>query len=421
MANQIPVEVRIAEKMLEFMDGLSPILQYVNRKYEKEFTADAATWNQLGFGQTINVMKPPRYASQAGPSITNVQDINIGTIPVTINKWRNVAIQLGGWEASFNARQFDAWAEENLKPIVSPLLNDIEKDLFGLFSQIYNFVGTPNTGFGASASTAVDLLGAAREKLSLVGNTPMTDCVAFVNPTAARTFATAVAAGFNPQGEISETIRSSKIFQNANFKVFTANNVAALTTGTAKTNTVIVSASYGTQVGSTLIMTADTTTQTFVAGDVINIGSTSGTPCYSVNPTSKQSTGKLMDFVIQSCSTGSATCTAVITPAIIPSGAFQNVNVGAVASSSITLPNKLTATTPLVSIQNMAWWKDALGLVTVPIKAPEMLKATQKNYNGLNICLTTGSDIKEFAQIWRADIVYGVVVYYPENACRLPN
>ena len=96
MANQLPVEVRLAEKMLDYLTGRSAIIQYANKTYSKEFTANAAGWRADGFGQTVNIKKPPRYQSQAGPFISNVQDINIGTMPVTINQWRNVAVQLGG-------------------------------------------------------------------------------------------------------------------------------------------------------------------------------------------------------------------------------------------------------------------------------------------------------------------------------------
>ena len=74
MGNQVPVEVVIAEKCSEYLDGLSPILQNVNRTYDSSFKAQASTW---GNGQTINVKKPPRYSSQSGPAITSVQDINV--------------------------------------------------------------------------------------------------------------------------------------------------------------------------------------------------------------------------------------------------------------------------------------------------------------------------------------------------------
>jgi hypothetical protein len=48
---------------------------------------------------------------------------------------------------------------------------------------------------------------------------------------------------------------------------------------------------------------------------------------FSVNPVTKQSTGSLMQFVVtaNASSDGSGNLTAIISPAIITAGPFQNV------------------------------------------------------------------------------------------------
>lgn len=414
MANQLPVEVRIAEKMLDYLTGRSAVLQYVNKQYNKEFSAEAARWRADGYGQTVNIMKPPRYQSQSGPAITNVQDINIGTIPVTINNWRTVAVQLGGWETNFAAREFDVWADKNLLPMVDPILTDVEIAIFQLQKQIANFVGVPGTGFGTTPSTAVDLLGAAREKLSLVGDTPRENCVAFVNPTAARKFTTAVASGFNPTAEISDSIKRAKVFENANFKVFEANNVDVQTTGTlALTGNTVITCS-----GNALTATVSSG-QTLLPGDKFQMTGTGAV--YSVRPMSKVNTGLLQDFTIISSSTSTTTLTATFYPPIIPSGAFQNVSNAPTLSTTLLTPVSKIAQASAAFVHNMAFWKDALGLVTVPVKAPEGLRSRTVEYDGMSITLSTGSDIKDFVQVWRADLVFGVGLYYPENCVVLPN
>ena len=415
MANQLPVEVKIAQRLLDYMTGRSAILQYCNKQYNKDFVANPSNWGE-GFGTTVNVPKPPRYLSSEGPAITtgDINDINIGTMPVTINRWRKVPLQLGGWELSFTAREFDVWAEKNLAPVVDPILTDLEVAIFGLQSQIANFVGTPGTGFGTTAATAVDLLGAAREKITLVGDAPSNNCVAFVNPSAARKFTTAVAGGFNPQGEISDTIRRAKIFENANFKVFQASNVSSQITGTlALTGNTILTCSNNTLTASV------SSGQTLKPGDKFQMTGTGAV--YSVRPMSKVSTGLLQDFTVISSSTATTTLTATFYPPIITTGAFQNVTNGPTLSTTSLTPVSKIAQASATFVHNMAFWKDCLGVVTVPVKAPEGLKSRTVEYDGMSITLSTGSDIKDFVQIWRADIVFGVCLFYPELACVFPN
>jgi hypothetical protein len=407
MANTWNNPVIFADKMLEFFDGLSEVATKINRDYESTFVA-----SKESLGQTIYVEKPPRYVSQDGPVVTVVQDINIGKIPVVIDKWKTVPIKLTGLDMTFNAKQFDAWAEKYLKPMVSPLANAVDMSVFGLWKYIYNSVGTVGTGFGTTSATAFDLMAAAREKLTLVGNTPNEDRIAFVNPTAARKFGTAVATSYNPQGPISATIKEGAPYRSAGFDIYEANNIGSVTSGTFLTASTGTTQTSGTaQVGSTLAV-AWTGTYTVKAGQVFTIAGV-----YSVNPTSKQSTGLLQDFRITADASVTTSGNWSIDPPIIASGPFQNVSNAAANSQTLTMAGTPAASTTYP--QNLAFWKKALGLVTVPIKPPEGLKGVTRSYNGMSITLTTGSDIYNYEQIWRADIVYGVVCFYPECACRI--
>lgn len=406
MGNQWNNPVVIADKMLEFFDGLSEIAPKINRDYESSFEM-----TKESVGQTIYVEKPPRYTSQDGPVINTVNDINTGKIPVVVNKWRNVAVKLTGLDLTFNAKQFDAWAEKNLKPIVSPLANDVDKDIFGLWTKIANQVGTCGTGFGTTSTTAADLMMAAREKLQLVGNTP-TDRISYLNPTASRKFVGAVSGGYNPATAIGSAVQGGAPFRTAGFDMYEANNIGIYTGGSLVAGDSPTTQTSGTAQSGNAIAVASVSTHTLPVGAVINIAGV-----YSVNPTSKQSTGLLQDFTVTAAFTGNTTGTIYIDPPIIPSGAFQNVSNAAANSKAITISGAPASGSNYP--MNLAFWPKALGLVTVPIKAPDGLKATTRSYNGMSITLTTGSDIYNFEQIWRADICYGVVAFYPENCCRI--
>ncbi len=415
MPNQLPVEVRIAKKMREYFAMYSPILSMCNKQYNKDFTADARTF---GFGQTINIKNPPRYSLQNGPSVQNPQPVNIGTTPLTINKWYTVEFSMSGWENNFTARDFDVWGKDNLKPALDPIISQIEVDLFANILKVPNYVGTPGTGFGTTPATAVKVLADARAKLTKVSNTPMEDCVAFIDPTMASVWAQAVASGFNPQGEISESIRRAKVFENANFKVYTANRLPVLTPGTyGMTGEVVASNSAIT--GSTLTTTI-TSARTMAVGEKFNLTGTGAV--YSVDQQSKQSTGLLQDFTVLSSSTTTTVGTLQIYPAIITSGAFQNVTNAPTAGTTVITPiSKLTQNNSASYIQNVAMWKDAIAFATVPIKPPAGLKSRMIEEEGMGFCISMGSDVKDFVDINRVDIVCGTGLIYPDQCCVFSN
>jgi hypothetical protein len=401
----------------------SPIIEYANKQYNKEFLADARTFRADGIGQTINIENPPRYVLQQGPSVQNPQPVNIGTMPLTINKWYTVEFSMSGWEANFTARDFDLWGQKNLKPALDPIISQIEMDLFANILKVANFVvGSAGTGFGTSAATAVKILGDARAKLTKVSNTPQTDCIAFCDPTMVSQWAQAVAGGFNPQGEISETIRRAKIFENANFKVFTSNALPVITPGTLSLTTGAVD-STSPLTGSTLLV-ANSATTTMVVGEKFNlVGSGAGASVYSVNPSTKLNTGLLQDFtVLSAVNTTSTLLTLQIYPPIITSGAFQNVSNSPIASTTKIIPISKTGVTGIVNyIQNVALWKDAIALATVPIKPPQGLKAKMIEEEGVGFCITMGSDIKDYVSIDRVDIVCGTGLIYPDQCCVFSN
>ncbi len=406
----------VGDKMLEFLDGYSDLASKVDRSLESSFEMSAES-----YGQSVNVPKPPRYSSQDGPVISQVSTVNISTIPVAIDQWKNVTISLSALDRNYNAKEFDAWAEKYLKPMVSPLINNVDTAIFGLYKKVANHVGTPGTGFGTTAVTALDLMGAAREMLTYQ-NTPKEDRVCYLNPTGSRKFSAAMGTNYNPIGPVGSMIQSGNAFRTEGFEMYEGTNVAIHTCGTIVANT-STTQSNGAQVGNSILLKNFSTATTLLAGDVVCFAT-----LYEVNPTSGKSTGTLKRFVINADVTAASNAgTISISPSIIPSGPFKNVtgataDVTSLADSTVmTIPTQLTTNTARSDAQQLAFWKKALGLVCVPIRAPEGLKPITRSWNGLSITLTIGADIFQYAEYFRADIAYGTVAFYPENCVRITN
>jgi hypothetical protein len=425
MPNVLPTPVIIADKMLEFLFETSGVINDVNRDYESEFAMDANS-----IGRVVQVKNPPRFAAQDGPAITSIQSTNFGLTPFSIDQWKTIPIELTGLEKTFNnAKELDLWAEKNIKPLVAPLVAAIETSIFGLYNKVANHVGTPNTG-----PTTIDPLAQAMEKMAFF-ETPQDERVCYLNPTGARKFlgGTVVfsnsGGAFNPQEQLGRMFTSGRIMPSvAGFSMRESNKVANHTSGSVTSTgaNVLVNGAF---TGSSMAVDAFTTGKTLKKGDVITIGVIgTSTAVMAVNPVTKKSTGQLRQFVVTEDVTAAGNAaTVTISPPVIPSGSFQNVT-GATADLTAVPDNaevvRITSAVSTTYAQNLAWWKKAIGLVTVPISPLEgAVKSVTRTYDGISLTFTSGADIMNFKTIKRVDLAFGVDIFnaYQDQIVRITN
>ena len=151
------------------------------------------------------------------------------------------------------------------------------------------------------------------------------------------------------------------------------------------------------------------------AGDVITFAGV-----FNINPQSRQSTGALMNFLVTANvnSDGSGNATIPVYPAITTTGAYQTVSASPANLATITQLG--TANTSL--FQNVAFVKDAFGLVTVPMELPQGVDfAAREMFRGISMRVIRAYDINNDVMPCRLDLLYGTACFYPELACRLTN
>ena len=109
----------------------------------------------------------------------------------------------------------------------------------------------------------------------------------------------------------------------------------------------------------------------------------------------------------------------IITPAIIWTGAFKNVDITAVSdlnNQGVTFIGTQSTVYP----QNMVFRKNAFALVTVPLIAPPgAADVARKSYKGLNVRVIPVYDGVSDESAWRLDCLYGVKTIDPRQAVRL--
>lgn len=410
MPNVLPTPVIIADKMLEFLFEGSGVVNDVNRDYETEFQMDKGS-----IGRTIQVKNPPRLTSQNGPVISSVQSTNFGLTPFSIDQWKTVPFKLTGLEKTFNnAKELDMWAEKNVKPVVSPLISDIEVAIGQLYKKISNHVGTPATG-----PTTWDPMGAAQEKLAHF-RTPVEDRVCYLNPTGVRKLGNGTSNNFNPNQEIGKQYKTGIIAPIAGFDMKSGVWLPNHTTGSATSTGANILTNGVDQVGNSIAVDAFTTGTTYEEGDVVTFADV-----YAVDPITGNSTGQLRQFVLTADVTAAGNAANLsVSPSVIASGAFKNITGATADIAGIPDGKAVTRVTGSASTmygQNLAWWKDAIGLVTVPIAPLEGVKSVTRTYKGISLTFSMAGDIMNFETIKRVDLAFGVNVFYMDQCVRITN
>ncbi len=388
----------ITRESLEILENQLCFANLVNRRFENYFHK---------IGTQLTIRKPNRFTVSNGPAL-QIQEIQEPSVIVTVNKQKHVDFEFSSADMALTV---DEMRDRYLKPAMSQLANQVDYDIAGLWSGVNNTVGTA----GVTPSTyanSVSLTGQALDEAAA----PQDGRSLVLNPAGywgivggqSNAFVTRVSEKALIKGYIAE-VGNQSIYMDQNIQ----RNTAPVYAGSATTNGV-------NQTGSSLITANWTATSTTLpVGTVFQIGATGGTPIYSVNPQNRASTGNLMDFVVTTATVtdGGGASTIAFSPAIVTSGPFQNVTGPAVNGSSVTVVTGATTTT---SVQNLAFCKDAFGLVMVPMPIPNGVNAAaRETYKGISLRYISDYDGVNDIFYTRIDILYGVAVYYPELAVRL--
>ncbi len=368
----------------------------VNRQFENQFAK---------IGTTLTIRKPNRYTVSNGPGL-QLQNITEPSTSVTISNQQHVDFQFTNQDLTLVIEEF---SERYLKPAAAALANSLDYGIISNYSSVFNVVGTPGT-----VPNAYSFLAAVGQRMD-EGAVPQDGRVLMLNPAAYWGMTNGLVGLFVRSA--AEPALKGFLAMIANFEIYMDQNIQSQTLGAFAGTGVVNGAG---QIGSQIVTNGWTASITglFNVGDVITFAGV-----YAINPQNRQSTGSLQDFVItataNSDSGGNATLS--ISPSIVISGAYQTVSnspanlarvniapVGAVASTSYA--------------QNLAFVKDAFGLVTVPLQLPEGVDfAKRETYKNISMAIIRAFDINNYVFPCRIDILWGSSTYYPELACRLTN
>lgn len=384
--------VAVLENMISFSAN-------VNRDWEQEFTSNQS--RGYSPGQTINIKRPPRYTYRAG-RVALPQSTVETTVPLTLTQG-GADINFNGFERTLSLQQL----EGKIQAAMATVANEIDRQGLDMARlSTFNTIGTPGTlpntqALAISAFTGVnqriDEMGAPVDR---VGNRTL-----IANPAFNAATLQGLAGLFQPS-QVGSQYNSGIIQTPFGLKFGMDQNVTVHTNGTANVTTNTVNGAN--QTGSTI--TVNALNGTITRGSKITFAGV-----FAVNPQSRQSTGQLAQFVVTADAALGATSLS-ISPAITPSGAFQNVTASPANSAAITIFGTASGSYNC----NVGYHKDAFTLAMVPMYAPPsgkgVIDVAQESYKGLNIKVTEFYDGVNDNYIMRFDVLFGWAATYPELA-----
>jgi len=398
MTNTLATSSIVAPMALEILKNMLTFSKNVNTDWQDQFTDNMA--RGYAPGATINIRKPPRYTYRAG-RVAIPQATVETTVPLTLSQ--------GGCDINFTSFERTlslTRLEDKVAAAMAPVANEIDRQglslaRFATFNTINAAGALPTTQFQAvqiitDANRRLDEMAAPRDKnRSLVLGPGMNG--ALIN---------GFSGMFNSQQMLDKQYKSG-IMQNAfGIDPMLDQNVDTHTNGTqVVTGTAVAAGLSGASIACVGL------------GGSIPRGTVIQFPgVFAVNPQSRQSTGVQAQFVITADLLAGAVALP-ISPAIVPTGAFQNVS-NATTAANFTIVG--AASTAYQT--NVAYHKDAFTLAMVPMWKPEGnvgAKASQRTDEGFTLKVTEFYDGINDNSIMRVDVLFGWAATYPELAVKI--
>jgi hypothetical protein len=374
----------------------------VHRGHESDF-GDAM--NGFEAGDTVSIRRPTDFTVRDGATASN-QDIVEGKVAITVDQQKGVDFGFTSKELTLNIKDL---SDRVIKPAMIQLANQIDKDVLGLYKYVPNWVGTPGQTVNSFADLAL-----APQRLDELA-VPQEGRSAVLSPSDHWGLLGSQTALFI-QDAAKGAYRNGSLGMIGGVDTSMAQNVATHTVGSDVT-TVTVGASITastiayTDVKNTMQQTITTAGGTLNPGDVFTIANVN-----AVNPVTKADLGFSKQFTVISYSSN----TAVIYPALIWTGAFQNVAVASGTTDLNSAAMTFMGTASTGYRQNLVFNRNAFALCMVPmISPPGAPEVSRQSYNGTSVRLIPTYDGTNDRSNFRLDCLYGVKAIDPRQAVRL--
>ncbi len=403
----------IAKEAVMILDNNLVMAKQVFRGYENEFDKKI---NGYEVGDTISIRKPTDFTVRNG-AVMATQEIKEGKTTIVVDKRKGVDFKFTSQDLTLKIGEL---SERVIKPAMVQLANQIDTDLMALYASVPQWVGTPGQVINSFSDYALGPQQLDEFAVPMDGRSGVLSPADHWGLLGSQT-------ALYIQDAAKGAYRNRSLGQIGGVETFMAQNVPTLTTGSRTgggtsainasitTSTITYESVKDTNQQTISVGSFTGATDTVKAGEIFTIAGV-----YAVNPVTKAKLSFLKQFVVVSDKTASsnAITTLVISPAMIWTGAFQNISTALTDLNTAVVSFLGTASTAYR--QNMIFTERAFALVSVPlVKPPGAVDCSRQSYKGTNVRVIPVFDGINDESAWRLDVLYGTKAIDPRQATRI--
>lgn len=400
MANSLLTINMITREAVRLWKNSNAFLQNVDMQYDDSFAVSGAK-----IGSTLRIRLPNDFTVTTGPALS-VQDTAEQSTTLVLATQKHVDV---GYSTADRTLSLDDYSRRVLAPMVNNLAGAVAVDIMsGAEGGICNFVANQDANSNILNPIQSTYL---RAGATLDNNSAPIENRKVVNsPDTEATVVSTLSGLLNPQSEISRQYVTGRMYDALGFIWMKDQTTIAHTTGTLAQGSATVSGA-----GQTgLALTVNALAGSLNVGDIITIAGV-----FQVNRITKQSTGKLRQFVV-TANVPQGSTSIPIYPAIVPAFngqpvQYQTVTASPANGAAVNPSNGLAASTTYT--KNFAYAPEAVTLATADLEMPKNVhEAAREQFDGVSMRMVTDYFIGTDQLITRLDVLYGYLWIRPEWA-----
>lgn len=400
MGNSLLTINMITREAIRLFTNSNLFIQNIDRQYDSQYAIEGAK-----IGSVLRIRLPNDYIVTDGPA-ASVQDTSEQNTSLTLATQRHVDT---GFTTAQRTLELDDFSERILKPKVNALAGNVART-------VMENIGETPCNFRANVDGSGNIISPTKTQFLEAGailddnSAPMMgtkgDRKVINDPWTDARLVDSLAGQFNPSASISRQYEYGVMKQALGFSFFRDQTVIKHTAGTFTAGTV----NGAEQTGTTLVTNA--ITGTLKQGDVITIQGV-----IAVNRVTKQTTGKLRQFVV-TANVLSGAVSIPIYPAIVAQVGGSDVQYQTVVSSPAdTAPISLATKPSETYRKSIAYAPDGITMVTADLWMPPkngVIEAARHSMDGVSMRHIAAYQIGTDQAIDRLDVLFGQLAIRPE-------
>lgn len=363
----------------------------INRDYDDSFAKSGAK-----IGSQLKIRLPNQYTVRTGAALS-AQDTTESSTTLTVSTQKGVDLNFTSVDLTLS---LDDFSKRILQPAMAVLAANIEADAMNMFLDVYNAVN--NVGSAITFNKVLTGRKVLNDNLTPIDSSR----TCLLNTQDNVDLVDSLKGLFQSADQIEEQYLEGAMGTTAGFKFYENTLIPTSTTGTDASNCTVNGAS---QTGSSITI-SNGSNKTFAVGDVVTFAG-----CNRCHPETKADTGVLQQFVVTSAVTAGGT-TLNISPAIVTSGATQNVIASPTNSGTVTKVGSAST----VYKPSVVFHKDAFTFATADLVMPQGVDFSAREVmDGISMRIVRQYDINNDKFPCRLDVLYGYKTIRPQLACRI--